>query len=150
VRGAVAGAAATVVMSAGMALHKALTGTTLGPRRVTEGLAERADAVPSEPVLDAATAVNHLAFGAGAGAVYGPLRRSLPRAVPASLSGTVFGLAVWAASYAGWIPALRILPPPTQDRPDRAVGMHLHHWVYGAALGLLEQRLRGVRPHAAA
>jgi uncharacterized membrane protein YagU involved in acid resistance len=137
-------------MSAGMALHKALTGTTLGPGRVTERFVEGADAAPSEPVLHAATAVNHLAFGAGAGALYGVVRRVVPAAVPASLSGTVYGLAVWAASYAGWIPALRILPPPTEDRPDRAVGMHLHHWVYGASLGLLEQRLRGVRTRPAA
>lgn len=149
-RGALAGLGATVVMSAGMALHKALTGATLGPRRVTEGFARRAAAAPSEPVLDAATAVNHLAFGATAGALYGLLRRALPPAVPVSAAGTIYGVAVWTASYAGWIPALRILPPPTRDRPDRAVGMHLHHWVYGAALGLLEQRLRSARTQPAA
>jgi hypothetical protein len=53
------------------------------------------------PVTWPVTAAAHLGFGAGCGALYAMvLRRST------ALSGTSFGLGVWAASYAGWIPAM--------------------------------------------
>jgi hypothetical protein len=42
---------------------------------------------------------------------------------------------VWLGSYAGWIPALDLLPPPDRDRRGRPPSMIVAHWVYGAALG---------------
>jgi hypothetical protein len=54
----------------------------------------------------------------------------------------VTGLAVWAVSYQGWIPALGILPKASEDRPARPAVMVTAHVVYGAVLGALEERLR--------
>ena len=78
----------------------------------------------------------HLAFGASGGAVFGLLRRLVP-GVPSGLLGVGFGLAVWAVSYKGWIPALGILPPPEHDRPGRPVVMVVAHVVYGLVLARL-------------
>ena len=52
------------------------------------------------------------------------------------------GLAIWAPAYQGWVPALDILPPATEDRPERAATMIAVHVVYGAVLGEFEDRLR--------
>jgi hypothetical protein len=78
----------------------------------------------------------HLGFGTAAGAAFGILARSVPR-VPSRLLGVVFGLAIWAVSYKGWIPALGILPPPEDDRPGRPAVMIAAHVIYGLVLGSL-------------
>lgn len=77
----------------------------------------------------------HFAFGALGGAFFVVLRRVLPG--PGWLLGILFGLAVWAVSYKGWIPALGILPPPEDDRPGRPAVLVAAHVVYGFVLGRL-------------
>jgi hypothetical protein len=79
----------------------------------------------------------HLAFGGAAGALYG-LIRSRIRRLPGPVLGAGFGLAVWTISYAGWIPAAGILPPPHEDRPGRPIVMVGAHLVYGGVLGALQ------------
>ena len=49
----------------------------------------------------------------------------------------LFGIAVWAVSYAGWVPKLGLMQPPSRDRPGRPTAMILAHLVYGATLGAL-------------
>lgn len=78
----------------------------------------------------------HLGFGATGGLIYARARRLVP-GVPGWLLGALFGLAVWAVSYKGWIPALGILPPPEDDRPGRPAVMVAAHLVYGLVLGWL-------------
>lgn len=140
-RGAAAGMIATGVMTAGLLVQLVVTRGELEPKRVTEWFAHRTGRSPSEPVLDVATAVNHLAFGSSAGAVYGVLRARTRRRMPPGPAGAAYGVAVWASSYAGWIPAFGILPPPHRDRRGRAVRIHLAHWLYGLTLGIVEERL---------
>ncbi|MFO0618822.1 MAG: hypothetical protein U0414_39900 [Polyangiaceae bacterium] len=84
-----------------------------------------------------ATLVAHLGFGAGLGALYAVLRKH--RLVPRHpATGAAFGALVWLSSYAGWVPKLGIMPPPSKDRPFRPSVMLLAHLVYGASL---ERRL---------
>ena len=52
------------------------------------------------------------------------------------------GEAVYAVSYAGWVPALGALPPADRDRPSRQLVMAAAHLVYGAVLGALDDRWR--------
>ena len=82
--------------------------------------------------------VAHLAFGAGGGMTYGLVRRLVPN-VPRGWLGGAFGLAVWAVSYEGWIPALRILPAVEDDRPCRPAVMVVAHVLYGLVLGWLHR-----------
>lgn len=84
----------------------------------------------------------HLAFGSTASALFAA-PRGAPRSMPrAAAEGAVFGAAIWLVSYAGWIPALSILPPPHRDRPGRPAAMLVSHLVFGAVAGLLRERRR--------
>ena len=88
----------------------------------------------------------HFAFGAflgGAYALAAPLAvRVLPAAgrAPAAGRGAVYGVGVWAATYGSALPALRLSPPPAQDRPRRQPRLLAAHLVYGATLGWLCDR----------
>jgi hypothetical protein len=144
-RGGVAGCAATVVMTAAIALQLRLSGREFAPKRVTEGVAHRVGVDLDGPVLAVATAVNHLAYGTALGAVYGVARGDRRGGPPGPVAGIAFGIVVWLVSYAGWIPALRIMPSPTRDDPDRIVPVHVAHWIYGATLGAVEDRLHRTR-----
>ncbi len=82
---------------------------------------------------------SHLLYGAVAGAGYGVGRRAL--GLPGAVAGPAFGLAVWAASYAGWLPATGILPRPGRQPAGAAWTPVAAHLVYGLALGLVEPRV---------
>ena len=141
-RGAVAGAAATAPMSAVMlAANRFGAMNRQPPKRIVEDALDAAGMPHSEPVEKALAVVAHFGFGAVAGGLYTAVTPQRFRGVA---SGVGFGMLVWLVSYAGWIPALRILPPPPEDRPGRQGTMLVAHAVYGAALG----RLARGRTHA--
>lgn len=148
--GAVAGAAATVPMSALMlvAQRAGLMGTQ-PPRRITDEVVDVVDqgtdgtVDPAEPARRALTTLTHLGFGAAAGVPFALLHRALPVRVPGEAVGAAYALGVWASAYLGWVPALGIMPRADQDRPDRPASMVAAHLVYGSALGL---GLRLLRP----
>jgi hypothetical protein len=84
-------------------------------------------------------AIAHLGYGATQGVVFAALSR-MERASkrhgpgPTLREGIGFALLLWGLSYAGWIPALRILPPPARDKAGRPTTMVVAHVVYGVAL----------------
>ena len=55
--------------------------------------------------------------------------------VPPPLAGACYGLAVWAGSYLGLLPALGVLKPATEHPVRRIALMIAAHLVWGAALG---------------
>jgi hypothetical protein len=139
--GAAAGLLATVPMTLLMVrLHKELPPAERGPlppREITEKLTEEAGLEPelSEQDMRALTLVSHFAYGAAMGALYAlvaPFVRG-----PSPASGLIFGFGVWVDSYMGWLPALRILPPPDRDSPRRNALMLAAHAVWGLAAGAL-------------
>jgi hypothetical protein len=145
--GARDGAVATAAMSG--AMWAASRAGWLGrppPKTITERAlaAVGARGVPEE-ASHAVAAAAHLGFGAGAGVLFAAARRRSRAAGLAALQGALFGAAVWAVSYAGWIPATGILPPPHRDREGRPWAMFLSHLVFGATLGLLDERRRRAR-----
>lgn len=137
--GALAGLAATVPMTATMLLlHRCLPWRErypLPPRLITEVLASRTHPgrhAPSEAISAAAVGA-HFGYGALGGACYGLLTPRPERAAPAK--GIGFGLAVWAGSYLGWLPAAEILPPATRQPARRNALMVASHVVWGATTG---------------
>ncbi|MEV5410955.1 DUF6789 family protein [Thermopolyspora sp. NPDC052614] len=143
-RGAAAGTLATGAMSALM-----LAGARAGlmrhqpPKRIARAFlpGHRHRPKPGERLLGTAA---HFGFGAASGAVFGLLvgdRR------PRILAGVVYALAIWAVGYQGWVPRLHIMPPATQDVPERQAVMVGAHLVYGAALVLALNRLTPARPY---
>ncbi|CAN5728927.1 hypothetical protein BH24CHL8_BH24CHL8_11060 [soil metagenome] len=140
-RGAVAGTVATLAMSVPM-----LAASRLGlisrqaPEQITDRVLQRmgwARGVQSETARDTLAAGNHLAFGAIGGVCFALLARRVPRSVPPVAAGIAYALLIWTVSYAGWTPALRLMPPPEEDEPARPVLMVVAHVVYGAVLGAL-------------
>ena len=135
--GASGGAIATVAMSAVM-----IAGDRTGlmgeqpPTTITRFALGEAGVDRPSVAAPLIAPIGHLAFGVVGGAVFGLLRRLVP-GVPGGLLGVSFGLAIWAVSYKGWIPALGILPPPEDDRPGRPVVMVVAHVVYGFVIGRL-------------
>jgi hypothetical protein len=135
--GASGGAIATVAMSAVM-----IAGDRTGlmgeqpPTTITRFALGQAGVGRPSMAASLIAPFMHLAFGASGGVVFGLLRRLVP-GVPGGLLGVTFGLAIWAVSYKGWIPALGILPPPEDDRSGRPIVMVVAHVVYGLVLGRL-------------
>jgi hypothetical protein len=150
-RGAAAGAVATVAMTALMyGAQKAGLLGRMPPRKITEHLLSRLGlrrATP-EPARRALAAIAHLGFGASCGAVFGAghevvrARLAPGREVhaPVVVAGLAYATAIWAVSYAGWVPALGIMPRPRFDRPGRPTAMVLAHGIYGAVLARFVDR----------
>lgn len=134
--GAGNGLLATLPMSGVMlAAQRAGRMGRLPPGRITDAAVDAAGAEETpRPARRALATAAHLAFGAGAGALYAWWTGRRGRRGGA-LHGAGFGTLVWLGSYAGWVPALGILPPPHRDRPGRQPAMLVAHWVYGAVLG---------------
>ena len=147
-RGATAGAVATVAMSALMLAAKRIgIAGTLPPELIAR---KAVDAVAGDPPNDGqentVAAVAHIGFGAIAGAVFELLimraddaRRSAPIGAAA---GALYATGIWLVSYQGWVPALGIMPAASRDRRGRVATMLAAHWVYGGALGVLGTVLR--------
>lgn len=135
--GALSGCAATMAMTVAMhRLHRRLPATErypLLPREIVGSLSrERPEPVrPASGDRQAtATMLAHFGYGALTGALFAAQRH---RGVA---PGAAYGVAVWAASYLGWIPGARILRPATQHPPRRNALMLAAHLVWGTTLAL--------------
>ena len=143
--GALAGAAATVpmtiLMRAGHARLPERERYPLPPEQITATVARGVGvpARPEQPGWEAKTYAAHFAYGATVGAAYAAIGPRLP-GHPA-IKGAAFGLAVWAGSYLGWLPAVGLFPPATREPAGRNLLMLAAHAVYGAAAGALGDRL---------
>lgn len=114
----------------------------LPPRTLTRKMLSRLTGKePSEPVVDVAAAVNHFGYGASVGALFGVVGSRIDSRPLRLLAGIGTGLAVWAVSYAGWIPALGLMPHAKHDSRGRQGALFAGHVLYGAALGLLTPSL---------
>ena len=140
-KGIVAGVAGTVTMTVAMlAAHKIFGLGALPPERVTEGLADKVDAKPQSSLgRSALTAATHLGFGASMGVVYEALASTGFAKGSPLLRGAGFGMTVWALSYFGWVPALRLMPKPENDKGRQASAM-IAHLIYGTTLALTDGR----------
>jgi len=114
----------------------------LPPRLITDQVAEKAGVKEQMDEEDRfwVSLASHFGYGTAAGAVYAPLSRAIP--LPPALGGMAFGLGVWAGSYLGLLPALNILRPATEHPPRRTALMISAHLVWGAALGVLVDRMQ--------
>jgi hypothetical protein len=140
-RGAAAGAAATVPMTVVMeTLHEQLPGEParpLPPREITESIASKAgvdEQIPEHHMEDLTLAA-HFGYGAACGALLGAVAPKHPAG--AVVTGMLFGLGVWAGSYKGWLPAFNIRHDAEHDPPARTGLMVVAHLVWGAAAGMM-------------
>jgi uncharacterized membrane protein YagU involved in acid resistance len=140
-RGAIAGALATVPMSALMLAGKRWLPwhkrDPLPPARI---ISEATKAVGLHDDLRheqrmALAAVSHFGYGAAMGGVYSQVTSAQSPAA-ATASGVAFGLGVWTASYLGLMPALGLYRSATQEPAERNTLMIAAHMVWGASVGL--------------
>ncbi len=92
------------------------------------------------PLFPTLATVSHLGYGSASGVVYVLLRRHLPSRPGAG--GLVFGLALWAVSYLGIVPALRLYPWPDDDSRSRLGVMIAAHAVFGVTVATVNRRLQ--------
>jgi hypothetical protein len=144
--GAAAGFLGTLPMSIVMlAFHRTLPWTQrdpLPPAQVTDRLLAKIDLADdlSHDQRSALTAVNHFAYGAAMGGLYGTLTPDPLNKHPVS-SGVAYGLTVWAGSYFGLLPSLGLYRPATREPLARNLLLIGAHVVWGASLGLMTDRL---------
>jgi uncharacterized membrane protein YagU involved in acid resistance len=144
-KGAISGTIATIPMTAVMgALHSTLPQERepVPPVQITASLAEKAGAADTaeDGWLAPTSLAAHFGYGAATGALYGPAASFFR--LPPLAGGIIYGLAVWAVSYLGYLPALDIRKPAHQDPPQRTAMMVAAHVVWGATLGLVYSRLQ--------
>lgn len=151
--GAAAGFVGTLAMSATMAVLQRLLPRShrepYEPRQVVEGLLEKTalDNAVDEPEKSALTYVSHLGYGVVTGAMFDACADQIP--FPRGIRGPAWGLAVWGASYCGWLPAFDILPGAHRRPAGRNALMIAAHLVWGAtteaASELFRKREKGIR-----
>ena len=145
--GAVAGLVATAPMTAVMvAIHRQLPTPQrqrrLPPEQITVSLAEKVavDDSVSRAGEKLLTGVSHFGYGGVCGAAYG-LYAERAKSNPL-IAGPAFGLAVWAASYLGWLPALKIRRSATDEHAGINTMMIAAHLVWGASTAIVYQALK--------
>jgi uncharacterized membrane protein YagU involved in acid resistance len=137
--GAVAGFVGTMAMTAAMRrLHARLPATERYPLTPREIVDSALDA-PNETAKDV-TVATHFLYGAGCGAL---LAAANPK--PTKRLGAASGIAIWLASYMGWIPALNLLKPATRHPARRNALMITVHLVWGAATAAALRELAEAR-----
>jgi hypothetical protein len=143
VAGTIAGTVGAIAMQKVMAgAQDANVMGESGPEAVTGNLLDRSETNSDVPTEDNVTDLAHLAFGAGAGALFGLALKILP--FPAMLVGPLFGRLVWETMYKGVAPAIGAMPSPEADQRGRPETMQNAHLVYGSVLGILVPALRRV------
>lgn len=87
------------------------------------------------------TMASHFAYGAACGALFAWLNRGKQRTSP-WISGSLFGLGVWSASYMGWIPLFGLRASAYKMPARRNALMIVSHLIWGASLAIAEKELR--------
>lgn len=134
-RGTVTGLAATAAMSAVFVIADRSGAIDRPPPRSI--IDHFLPFVPPEP-SDRLAAATHFVYGAGGGVAFEALMHALhePPLGRRLALGAAYGLAVWAAGYEGWVPAMNVLPPAHRDHPARVATEVAAHLVYGLTLGI--------------
>lgn len=141
--GAVGGAGGTLVLSG---LREAWKRVGLvfdtAPTQVVDRVEEVFTAEGFSPAtrrLLAATA--HMAYGVGAGAAFGLLRRRIGGVGEEAAVGSSLGVLAWGVGWASWLPLTGVHSPPWEQRSPRVLLPVIDHAVFGAAWGLVFRAL---------
>jgi hypothetical protein len=129
-RGALAGGAATVAMSAVQFPTAVAAGRRPPPLEISHRLHRGFGRRPDPPTVLLKGLALHLAFGTACGALYATFA---PRRLR-ELTATAYAGLLYAGSYRGLLPAMRLHPHSGKDDTSRQVGNLVAHLVYGVTL----------------
>ncbi len=142
--GGIAGFVGTMAMTAAMRrLHRRLPEEErypLTPREIIDSGSKQVGVPLGGEVAKDVTTAAHFAYGAVCGAIIAALNPD-----PGKRTGAAAGVAVWLASYMGWIPAVGTLEPATEHPARRNLLMIGVHLVWGAATAGAIRELRDAR-----
>jgi hypothetical protein len=96
----------------------------------------------SRRLLEAAA---HVAYGVGAGAALGLLRRERGGAGEETAVGSALGILAWGAEWSSWLPLTGVHSPPWAQRSAKVLLPVIDHAVYGATWGLVYWIITGRR-----
>jgi putative membrane protein len=138
--GSAAGLIATLPMTLAMvALHRRLPRRHQQPLPPSRIVAKATNVAQMDRLSNrqhqVVTTIAHFGYGAAMGSLFGALTAAGPR--PRPLTGTLFGLGVWAGSYLGLMPATGLHEPATDEPAERNMMMIVSHVVWGAVAGEL-------------
>ena len=136
--GGAGGAAGTVVLSVLRAvLAKAGMVYETAPMQVVNRL-RHSGLVADRPTAKRALALAaHFAYGTGAGAAFGALRRGPEDAGTEVAVGAALGVLLWGVGWAGWLPILGADRAPWTYHNAKVLLPILDHALYGTVWGLL-------------
>ncbi|MGI8429034.1 MAG: hypothetical protein ACR2OB_06950 [Solirubrobacteraceae bacterium] len=143
-RGAIAGAAGTAVMTAAQTAYYKRTGAESSStpyevaKRIIEGVLQRP--VPAER-KDTLNTGMHVVYGTSWGVPYGILAASHATSPPVLRSALRLGVAVWGASLVE-LPAMQLAPPVWKYDPKSLVTDLGFHLVYGLGAAVAFRVLR--------
>lgn len=146
-RGAWSGVMATSSMTVALfKTHKELPAkekSPLPPAILTDTIQRKLGVFPNvrSEAKEQATLFSHFGYGALGGIAYALIADKVPIKSPMA-KGTLFGLSVWAASYYGLIPALKLRPKGEHMSTKRNLMMIAAHVIWGASLAYSEKELR--------
>lgn len=83
-----------------------------------------------EVVEKIASKLMAVGYGVTAGVIYASVR---PKTYSVPLEGSVLGVAVWAAGYLGWLPALELTPKPNKQNASELIAPAVRHALFGIA-----------------
>ena len=145
--GGIAGLIATAPMTVAMeAIHRQLPlwerAKPLPPEQITLALADQVDADDglNRRGRQLLTLASHFGYGATSGAAYGVFAQRTQ--LPPVLSGAGFGLAIWAASYLGWLPVAGVRRSAAKEPAGTNLMMIASHLVWGVTTSLAYESLR--------
>jgi uncharacterized membrane protein YagU involved in acid resistance len=142
--GAIAGIVGTMAMTAAMRrLHRRLPEEErypLTPREIVDSGSKQMGMPLSGDAAKDVTTAAHFAYGAAMGAMIAAMNPD-----PKKRTGAAAGVAVWLASYMGWIPAVGTLELATRHPARRNMLMIGVHLVWGAATASAIRELRTAR-----
>ena len=136
--GALGGAGTTLVLSG---LREAWTRIGLvfetAPMQVVDRIEELGLVGDLSPESRRAlTVAAHFAYGVGAGAALGLLRRDTGGPVGGAAVGSALGLLIWGAGWSSWLPLAGVHRAPWTQRTPKVLLPVLDHAAFGAAWGL--------------
>ncbi|HYW16200.1 MAG TPA: hypothetical protein VE891_08605 [Allosphingosinicella sp.] len=142
--GGIAGFVGTMAMTAAMRrLHRRLPAEErypLTPREIVDSGSKQLDVPLAGEAAKDVTVAAHFAYGAAMGAMIAAMNPD-----PGKRTGAAAGVAIWVASYMGWIPVVGTLEPATKHPVRRNLLMIGVHLVWGSATAGAMRELRAAR-----
>ena len=142
--GGIAGFVGTMAMTGAMRrMHARLPEKErypLTPREIVDSGSKQFGVALTDEAAKDVTTLSHFLYGAAMGAMIAAANPD-----PKKRTGAAAGVAVWLASYMGWIPAVGTLEPATEHPVRRNALMIAAHLVWGSATAAAIRELRLAR-----